>query len=113
MMRKRWGPPRSMLDEFEDLGLTGSPADVPMKKTPLAALSDEIDAIDRDWAHIYNLRAELAQVAQIVHQAYHGASGPDADHGTWETCNRGACKRVRDVLRESHEYQKQRGIPDA
>ena len=103
----------SLMDDLRSLGIgPHTAASVPMKKTPLASLSDEIAAIDKDWAHIYNLRAEMAQVAQMMHQAYHGVSVPDADHGTWDTCSRGICKRVQDVLNESHQYQRERGIAD-
>jgi hypothetical protein len=102
---------RSLAEDFRRLGLTGAPdrGKAMTQKTPLQALAEEVEAVDRDWAHIRNLRAELAHMAQMVHQAYHGASGPDADHGTWETCSRGICKRAGDVIDESFKYERSCG----
>ena len=64
-------------------------------RTPLQEFAEDvlIDEVEIDILH-----KELRQIAQMVHQAYHGASGPDVDTGTWETCTRGVCDRVRRTL---------------
>lgn len=42
---------------------------------------------------VLTLEAEIRQIAQMVHQAYH----VDVD-GPWQLCNRGACQRARSAL---------------
>ena len=70
----------------------------PEKKTPLQTLAEAVADVDLDHEEIEFLRNSIRHLAQKVHQAYHGAHGPDADTGTWEQCNRGICKDAQYVL---------------
>ena len=71
--------------------------------TLLKTLIDAAEQIDAEEREIQLLRNEIAAMAQVVHQAYHGAAGPDVDLGTWETCSRASCARARHALRHDRK----------
>ena len=87
-------PRGSLREDLEALGFSATS----LNKTPLQSLAEAVDDKDRDEAEIKYLRESIASLTQKVHQAYHGSHGPDADRGTWETCNRGICADAQHVL---------------
>lgn len=62
------------------------------------------DAVDllatmrRKDERIEELETEIRKIAQMTHQAYHGAHPPDLCDCTWDECPRGICRRAQDVL---------------
>jgi len=66
--------------------------------SPLVQLAYGLEDIEADQREIEILRKEMKQIAQMVHQAYHGAHPPDLSNVTWEKCSRGICRRAQITL---------------
>ena len=59
---------------------------------------DLLALVSRKDDRIEELEKEIRQIAQMTHQAYHGAHPPDLCDCTWEECPRGICRRAQHVL---------------
>lgn len=55
-------------------------------------------ALSRKNDRIAVLEREVRQIAQMVHQAHHGAHEPDLCDCTWEECPRAICRRAQRAL---------------
>jgi len=60
---------------------------------------DLLATMRRKDERVEELEAEIRQIAQMVHQAYHGGRPPDdLCDVTWDKCALGICRRAQHVL---------------
>ncbi len=64
----------------------------------LGGAVDQLGALARKDKEIEELRTELAQIANMVHLAYHREA-----NGSWRSCPTGVCARVQHTLKIQRE----------
>jgi hypothetical protein len=65
--------------------------------SPLVQLAVGLEGVTEDDDEIAILHREIVQIANAVHQAYHGAHAPDACTVGWQECPRNICVRAQQL----------------